>query len=441
MNFLRIFAAKLGLSQVVIGAGPRPVEPANLSATLTAAKLQSAVRQAEAGDTTALFTLYRDAMFDNHVQAELQKRKLAIVNQPWSLVPNDDAQPEDVAAAEAVDEMISHCCNWSDGLGHLLDATIWPLSVVEKIYRPGSDGLRYELERLVPVNPALLCFRQAANPASGASAPVAPDTWEPDVRLWPVDPQSKLILRDLTQAKPLDPLRHMVHRGHLMTGQRDYFGGPIRGVLSWWLLRGLSRDWFAQAMERYGSPFILGKVDATNKAAVEFLQEQFSAASKIRGLVVDEATQIELKEIALAGLADAHERFANLCNREISLLICGQTLSAQAQPTGLGSGTANLQSDVRADLRAWDCLRLGETLREQLFRPFLEINGLTGEPPRILWGGDDPAERTGLADLLVKLTQANLEPADESIPVLSEKIGFVLQRKAAAPATASRRPE
>ena len=53
MNFLRIFAAKLGLSQVVIGAGPRPVEPANLSATLTAAKLQSAVRQAEAAGEVA----------------------------------------------------------------------------------------------------------------------------------------------------------------------------------------------------------------------------------------------------------------------------------------------------------------------------------------------------------------------------------------------------
>jgi len=429
MNLLRTFAAKLasatGLPLTAWARLSLHAEPRSVSATITASGIQSALRAAESGDVKALFALYRDITLDNHVQAELQKRKLAVICEPWQLVPNDKDDPADVAAAEACDTMIERCKNWSDGLAAQLDSVVWPLATCEKIFRPGTDGLRYELEKFVPVNPATYCFRP---PASGIR-PLASGPFEPDLWFFDVDPTTGYVL---TTTQPADPERHWVYRGHLMVGLRDNWGGPMRGLVFWWLLRNKGRDWFAHLIETWGKPYPAAFVEPEDKAGIDMLTAAFAPDKRIHGLIVSTSTRLEMQEIALSGSADAHEKFGNLCNREISLLIVGQTLSSQAQPTGLGSGTADLQGQVRGDLRAWDQLKLGESLRQNVFAQFLRINGLPGRPPRIVWGGVAPEKIAATADTLVKLSQAGLEPTDEALPGISETVGFELQRKVAA---------
>ena len=146
---------------------------------------------------------------------------------------------------------------------------------------------------------------------------------------------------------------------------------------------------------------------------------------------MDEESQIELKEIATSNMADAYEKFINVCNREISKVIVGQTASGEVQASGLGSGMSDLAGEVRDDIQAFDKMKLGETLRRQLFEPFLRINGFTGRAPKIVWGGLSPEDSAAIADLLVKLAQASLEPTDDALPNISEKVGFELRRKAA----------
>jgi phage gp29-like protein len=435
MNLLQQIAAKFAAAAgLPVAPWRRPslsAEPRAVSSTVTAASIQSALRSAEAGDTRNLFALYRDMALDNHVQAELQKRKLAVICEPWQIIPNDKASPADVAAAQACDVLIERCSNWSDGLAAQLDATIWPLATCEKIYRPGADGLRYELDKFVPVNPTTYCWLK---PASGNphSAILTPQSFEPDLWFYQVNENGTVS----SEAKPADPDRHWVYRGHLMHGVRDNWGGPMRGLLFWWLLRLKGREWFAHLIETWGKPYPAAFVDPQDSAGIAMLEAAFSPDKRIHGLVVSNSTRLELQEIALSGSADAHEKFGNLCNREISLLIVGQTLSSQAQPTGLGSGTADLQSEVRADIRAWDQQKLGESIRQQVFAPFLRINGLPGRPPRIVWGGVSQAKVAATAAVLVQVTQAGLEPTDAALPGLSESIGFELQRKAPAPAPA-----
>ena len=427
MNLLKSFAAKLAAAAgVPTAAFARPAlaaEPRSVSNTATAATIQAALRAAEAGDTRQLFALYRDVTLDNHVQAELQKRKLAVICEPWQLVPNDADDPDDVAAMEACDAMIDRCSNWSDGLAAQLDGVLWPLAVAERIYRPGSDGLRYELDKVVPVSPATFCFRP---PASAGASP-APRVFEPDLWLYRVDDAGRIT----NEVVPPDPERHWVYRGHLMQGLRDNWGGPMRGLVFWWLLRNKGREWFAHLIETWGKPYPAAFVEPEDKAGIAMLEAAFAPEKRIHGLIVSNSTRLEMQEIALSGSADAHEKFANLCNREISLLIVGQTLSSQAQPTGLGSGTADLQGQVRGDLRAWDQMKLGESIRQQVFAPFLRINGISGRTPRIVWGGVSQEKVAATADTLVKISQAGLEPTDAALPGLSESIGFELQRKAA----------
>lgn len=425
-------------------------EPPNVASNAKVSEIQSMIRAAEGGDPSRLFSYYRDLMLSgSHVQSESNKRKLALLGDALNILPCDKTNADDVAAAEAIKQAIEDCENWMDGLTFLLDSSLYPVSVVEHLFRPTDQPqdatreikLRYTLKRLEPVPYALLCFRggyENLMPKDGKStdgkAETQAEVWEPDLRFWATNPTGG-IEQNLQNSYPADPMRHMVHRGHLLIGIRDNWGGPMRCIVFWHLLAILGRDWFARLMERFGNPFIVAKADKTDKDAVTFLQDALSLATKIGGLVVDVETEVELKEAMLSGAADGYEKFLGVCNREISKIIVGQDLSAQSAPTGLGSGVANLQSGVRQDIRMFDQLKLAETLQKQLFPRFLRINGLRGNAPKARWGGLSADEAAATGALLVQLANSDLEPTDDSINVISERIGFAVQRKAAAPAT------
>ena len=411
-------------------------EPPNVATSAAVSNVQNMLRAAENGDTRLLFAYYRDVILSNsHVLTELSKRKLALLGDTLALLPADKNKPEDVAAAAACAQAISDCENWTDGLTFLLDSSLYPVSVVEHIFQPATSEissavrLRYTLKRLEPVNYALLCFRQAAT-----NAPLpAPDQWEPDLRFWSTNAHGQIDW-SFDKAYPADPNRHLIHRGHLLIGIRDNWGGPMRTLVFWHLLALLGRDWFGRFMERFGNPFIVGKTDSTNKDAVDFLTSALALSTKIGGLVVDHETEIELKEDMISGGADGFEKFLGVCQREISKVIVGQDLSATAAATGLGSGVANLQAGVRQDIRMFDQLKLGETLQKQLFPRFLKINALRGAAPKVRWGGLSPEEAAATGALLVNLANAGLQPTDAAIPVISERVGFEVERKQVAPA-------
>jgi phage gp29-like protein len=412
-------------------------EPVNVSADPTVSRIQSAIRAAEGGDTRELFAFYRDVVLgDTHVQAQFNTRKLAMLAQPISVLPADKTKPDDVKAALACTQMIKECENWLDGLTHLMDGCLWPVAVAEKLFAPSPVmvdrpvPVQFILRRLEPVNPTLLCFRERRE--LGLALPEQ-EAWEPDLRFWATDAEGRIVY-NVEQAYAADPGRHVVHRGHLLVTIRDNWGGPMRAVLGWWLLGILGRDWFARAMERYGMPFLVGHTDATNAQAIEFLREAFGTATKLCGLVVDHETQVELKEAMLSGLADAFEKFLSIVKREISKLIVGQELSSTAAPTGMGSGVAKLQGEVREDIRLWDQMRLGFTLQKQVFEPYLRVNGLRGSAPKLVWGGLSDEDAKTLAELLKLLKDAGWEPTDAAVPTLQERLGFEIQRVRVAPA-------
>jgi phage gp29-like protein len=492
-TFLRHFAARLTSPpppQVRANwLGPR-FEPVNISSTATVEAVQTAIRQAESGETTSLFRFYRDSLLgDDHVQGCLNTRKLAVLGQPLAVLPADKLNPDDVLAAAACLRAIEDCDSWSGGLSALLSASQWPVSIVENIYRPadprpirwaaprtkdqgprtkdqGPDtedddtpdplqefALRFTLKKLEPVNPMLFCFRHAylvggvglgsatpemqaglmgQNPTSparvGTSAWYSIDLsdWEPFLRLWPIDDAGRIIY-DASRAAKLDPTRHIVHRGHLLTEHRDNWGGPMRAILFWWLLRGLGRDWFARFMERYGSPFPVAKTNVQDKEAVSLLETAFSLATKIGGLVIGQDDQVELQQAIVQGGAEGHATWARVCNDAIARHITGY--SSSDKPAGLNAGESTAQETVRGDIRQFDSKLLSETLQKQVFPNFLRFNGLTGQI-RVMLGGLSTADAATFAGLLKTTAEAGFEPTDDALPAIEEKLGFAIQRKA-----------
>ena len=450
--------------------GPR-FEPSNISSYATIQSVQAAIREGENGDPTSLFRFYRDALLgDDHIQGEFNKRKLAVIGQPLAILPADKTSEDDARAAAACLRAIHDCENWNPGLANLLGSSQWPVTLAENIFRPADPfpvsyspptknstlsnnnfPLQYTLKRLEPVNPLLFCFRHAylvGGVGMGSSTPVqqagiTPITpsnpssswysidltdWEPFLRLWPIDDQGRIIY-DASRASKLDTDRHIVHRGHLLTDQRDNWGGPMRAMMAWWLLRGLGRDWFAGFMERYRWPIPVAKTNVQDPESVALLQQAFQTCVKLGGLVIGQDDEINFEEAQVQGGAEGHKIWHDTCNNAISRHITGY--DSTSKPAGLNAGESQGQENIRADIRIFDGKTLAETLEKQLFPRFLKFNALPGQI-RVQIGGLSPSDATAFATLLKTASDSGWEPTDASIPVINEKLGIEMQRKAVA---------
>lgn len=385
-------------------------EPPALAPFLDVDRVQRVFTMAEGGSTEDLFTLYRDMMVaDAHSQSEWFKRKLAVIGKPVSILPRDEEDATDAAAADFVRAQVESCGNWMFALGHLLDGTLYPVAVVEKVFEPAGVGFR--LKELAQVPHRLLDF------SSGALR-----IRQVDARGYPAS----------ATAAP-DPSRYIVHRGHLLSAP-DHFGGPMRAIVFWWLLSVMDRGWWARFLDRFGSPFLVGKYDQADDASRRILERAFDLATKIGGLVISRETEVEIQQAVSGGAGEGFERFLAICQREKSKLIIGQTLSAEAQSTGLGSGVAGAHEAVRDDIREFDAAMLASTLEAQLFAQLLRINRVPGRTPAAAFGGESARDAALSGELLKSLAAAGLRVTDDGLPILSKKLGLPVERTAPPPA-------
>ncbi len=378
-------------------------EPQSDLRSLTAASLLGKIELAEGGDTRELFALYRDLLAsDNQLQMEFENRKRAVEGDTSTLLPFDKSSPPDVEAKDICFPLLDSAPFYT-AKTWLLNAVLYPVAVCEKVYAPAPGG--YALAQIVPVPYQLLDYREGT------------------LRIFNTDERGNA----LPTSHAPDPARYIVHRGHTLP-LPDNWGGPMRAILFWILLRSMSRQWWADLLERFGMPFLKGKYSDEKGKTV--LQRAFAIAQRLGGIVVHKNTEVEIVQAAAGDSSNSHERFIELCNKEISKLVAGQTLSSNAQPTGLGNGATPLQGAVRDDIRKSDCQRLAATLRTQLLAQFCQINAVPGRVPLLVFGSDSAAEMQALIGTVASLADAGLEPDDDGLAALSERVGFGLRRKA-----------
>lgn len=386
-------------------------EPSNMARSVSVDAVHAAIIAAEEGDTRILFALYRDVILSSaHIQGEFAKRKLAILSQQPTIsvykTGDKNATPEDEANAQFIRENLDDTAGMFTAYNHLLDATLWPVAVIEKTF--AIENGKFALASLTPVPHYLLDFMSG------------------ELRIFDVGPDKRV----LTTSHPADPMRYIIHRGHLLT-TADNWGGPMRSILFWWLLATQSREWWGTFLSRYGSPFLLGKFDSGDDQSKTLLERAFKLATRLGGLVVTKETMVEIVQAAAASSGEAYERFIGLCNDECSKLIVGQVLSSSAKSTGLGSGTANLQASVRSDIRAFDATMLGATMRDQLYQPLLDINSMRGMAPYVSFGQEISRESVQISGAILQgLYNAGLQVTDDGINAISRQLGINLERRA-----------
>lgn len=383
-------------------------EPAAQAHLLDVDTVHDALRCAEAGECQDLFAIYRDILASHsHILSEFQKRKLAVLNDPLVLTPDD---PEDQAQVDFIKNIERHLNDQPNLIfifAHLLDSSLYPVAVAERLYRESSKlGWRYEIAKMNVVPHTHL-------------------TWDQDGQL------SRRLTSDgghFTGAEtPILNRDFIIHRGHLLTSVPDWWGGPMRSILFWWLFSVMSRDWWARFLDRYGSPFLVGKYDTSDDQSRAELQHAFSFATKIGGLAISREADVNMVQANTSGGGDAFESFHSAANREFSKLIVGQTLSAEGQNLGLGGGQAGVQAAVRDDIRQFDANNLGHTIKTQLLKPLWAANAWSVPLPTVSWGADiEEAEVNGA--LVASLAQAGITVTDDGLKILGNRVGFPLER-------------
>ena len=411
-------------------------QPQYLATTLDVQRIQNALRSAERGDTWLLFTIFRDMYASyGHLQSEWSKRKCVITGNPETLIPHNPDDEDDVIACEVVAQMIDGCDNWFDGLNHLLDATLYPLAAAEKIFLPvgAADGsrhkypLRYRLKEIAPIDPTLLCFKLPYVPSFASQDPTNqynPDDWESWLRFYSTTTNGA-VNYTLGNLYAPNPDVHIVHRGNMLSPViPPNFGGHMRAILFPWLLATQGRDWFALLMQKYGMPIPVGKVNAQQKDSVAAMQEAFAMCNQLGGLVIDSKASVDWANVAATDSASAHRAFQEWLDSHTSRVVIGQSYSANPKNTGMGSGAASQSEEIREDYRIQDTMKLGDTLRRQLFRQFLEINGYRGNPPHVKWGGMRSGEAATFAKTLAANKSAGLRPTKRGLKSINEKFGI-----------------
>lgn len=390
-------------------------QPHDMLSGLTADRVHAAIIAAETGETRDLFAIYRDALSaDSHLQTLIETRFLAVLGDDPTAQPASDS-PADKAAADFISGQISRCYSFTGLAADLLWGSMWPLALVDRSYKLSSEpGVTFDLGEMTAVPDHLLRW------TSG------------HLEIQEVDVTTR---QPTGQFFRPDPVRYITHRGHLLGSKLpDNWGGPMRALLWWFLLKTMDREWWARFLDKFGTPFTVAKFEKNDDRSRQILERAFKMSSRIGGLVVSAGTQVELVSANTAA-ADAHERFYKLCEDAQAKRVLGQTLSSSASPTGLGNGASDLQGQVRGDIRQFDKLRLNATMRQQVFAPLMKANGIAGQAPHLVWGGEEPEENSTTATVLKDLYGAGLRLADKSLGSLSKRIGLEMERDP-APAAA-----
>lgn len=360
-------------------------------AGLTPARLATYLRSADDGDLTAQHRIFSDMEErDTHLLAEIGKRKLAVMALDWDIVPPRNATAAEKANAEWVKEVLTDASDpFEDLLLALMDGVGHGFAPVELEWRrEGGDWL----PRFWP----------------------RPQEW---FRL-SMDRSALHLLDASADGAALQSFGWVLHtHGKAKTGYQGRMG--LHRALVWpFLYKAYSLGDFAEFLETYGLPIVLGKYyQGATAAEKSSLMAAVTALGHDARAIMPADMAIEIEKVTADGSGTPHMTMIDWADRAQSKAILGQTLSAESKATGLGSGTADLHAEVRHDIRDADARQIAGTVTRDLIYPLLALNrgGIDSlsRCPRLVFDTGEADDVTTLSEGISKLTGAGMR----TIPV------------------------
>ena len=354
---------------------------------LSPARVASTLRAADDGDLWAQHRLFSDLEErDAHIYAEMGKRRRAPLTLDWTIEPPRNPSAAEKAHAEWLTEVLIDAADpFEELLVALMDGV-------------GHGFAPVELEWIKTGGELLPAFHPR------------PQEW---FRL--DSTRRELRLRDSSpDGAVLQPFGWVLHTyGKAKTGYLGRMG--LHRVLVWpFLYKAYAIGDFAEFLETFGLPLITGKyfAGATDDEKASLLRAVTALGHDARAVMPAEM-ELEIQAVAATGAGSPHLALVDWAERSQSKAILGQTMSAEAQATGLGSGNAALHGEVRADILKADARQIEGTVTRDLLYPLLALNrgGIDSlsRCPRLVFDTGEAEDLASYADSLPKLVAAGMK--------------------------------
>ncbi len=356
-------------------------------AGLTPSRAAAILAAADSGDIVAQHRLFEDMIDrDAHLVCEFGKRAGALITMDWSIEPPADATPaEEKAAAWCEDIMRNVVDDFEDVILCMMDAAGHGFAPVE------LEWMRLGSERIPRFHPR-------------------PQDW---FRLSLDRRQLRLNDGSAEGAEPV-PMGWIMHtHGKAKTGYQSRMA--LYRTLVWpFIYKSYSIGDLAEFLETYGLPIILGKYyQGAMPEEKSSLMRAVTALGHDARAIMPKEMEIEIQKVTGSGDSAVHLAMVDWAERSQSKAILGQVLSAEAKATGMGSGVADLQGEVRRDILKSDARQIAGTLTRDLIYPLITLNlpGINGlrRCPRFVFDLGEAEDLALYADALPKLAQGGAQ--------------------------------
>lgn len=353
---------------------------------LTPAKLANILRAADNGDLLSQHRLFADMEErDAHLAAEIGKRKLALLGLDWSIAPPRNATAAEKAHAEWLTEVLT------DAVDPIEDLILALMDGVGHGFAPVELEWRRDGSELLP----------AFHPR--------PQEW------FRLDRSRREIrLRDTSaDGAALSAFGWVFHtHGKAKTGYIGRMG--LHRVLVWpFLYKTYAIGDFAEFLETFGLPIIVGKyfAGASDDEKASLMQAVTALGHDARAIMPADM-ELEINKI-VGGEKSPHLAMVDWAERAQSKAVLGQTMSAEAKSSGLGSGNANLHKEVRHDILAADARQIAGTITRDLLYPLVALNrgNISGlrRCPRLIFDTGEAEDIKLFAEALPELVGVGMQ--------------------------------
>lgn len=331
---------------------------------------------------------------DTGIMESVESRQRMTALLPWTLEPEDSKSPEQKSLCEELTKILDRIQRFTEYRNNLLHAVWYGRYGIQHQYRWFNVGgaMRVmpapfrENTGWMPINGDKLVFRyndgdsalipdQIGIRVGGAhkSGTKINDRWEVEA----TDRGLAYFLADWE--RPLIAVhKHMIEDAAYEDGlgAGSIHGVGIRSRIYWdWFQKQESLAFLMEYLERSAGGIEIWYYPMGNKEAEE--KARTAAQERIgnqRNIVLvpkpmgDDANQfgVEIVEPGMAGIEALQSLLNEYFGHRIKRYILGQTLSSEADATGLGSGLAELHLDTLLQIIKYDATNLEETITNQL---------------------------------------------------------------------------
>ena len=380
----------------------------------TPALLSRWLQGAAIGQTPDLFAFYgemkaRDAHLDSEITTQTDYVTSAIL----------DAAPYPIATSKVKGGRITGEAKTAEDVASFLAARYSsPEYHLEECLKSLMDGEAMGVGGYQTVS--------EPDPAPGSFERIKENTPLPPQRFWYDTLSTRLLFQTTGTYLPQIPVEELGPKGSavLVVHQVDLNEpsparrGYLRRCLNYWLIKQRGLVWWAQFVQNYGSPALMGFFDIGADNAKAVLEKAFKEFGNNAKMILPKGTSVEALNVAMQlGRETPHERISDWCDRQNSRIVSGHDQSSGVQVDAgskQSTETADEKGRRRAQARA---KRIAQTLREWDAKPAVsrEFGPEIAErfTSVITLKVESPKDLVGLSEAFKNFADANVE----TIPV------------------------